>query len=177
MAATCDVKEINGVPAGVYTTITNSRLCSDDVYNPATSYPVAIPAAGTNYSFWKSLCLEFTGVYTQVTNVTVYTGGTLGWGLGCVVYVGDETLGAGAYEQATGTVGTTGDEMVATHGGITAKTDLFTYTSLSKKSVDVGPITGSGSRSNHIVVQGDVDSTATQGVKPADTITFTYDEV
>lgn len=175
MAATASVQEGNEASVS-WTTITAGKFCTSDNNNPGDSYPIPIPTAGTKRSYWKSHCLYFTGTYTEISNIRIHTDGG-GFGTGITCYVGDETLAAGSYEQATGTEGDTGDEIVASHSGITAKTDLFSYTSASKKTVDTGSYTGTGDRSKHVVLQLDVASTATAGDLAQEQIVWSYDEV
>jgi len=175
MTATCDVVECNGASPGTWTVVTSVRFCTADTYNPGLSYPIPIVSGQTKRSYWKSICLSFGGTYTQITNVCIYTDGS-DFGTGITTYIGDETLPANSYQQATGVQGDTGDEMVATHSGITSKTAFFTYTSTNKKLVDAGPITGTA-KSKHVVLQMDVSDTATPGVKGPETITWTYDEI
>ena len=176
MAATASVEEANGATP-TWTTITSARFCSADSYNPGTSYPIRVPSSGTNYSYWKTWRLKFTGTYTQITNVKIYTDGSSGYGTGVTTYIGDETLDSSAYEQATGTQGTTGDELVANHSGITAKTDFFTYTSSNMKTVDTSTITGDPAYSKLIIVQQAIASTASSGVTSSETFTWQYDEI
>ncbi|MBA7636229.1 hypothetical protein ES703_43845 [subsurface metagenome] len=175
MAASADVQECNGEAPGVWTTVTAAKFCTKDMHNPGTTYPIPIQAAATNYSFWKSHCLLFGGEFTEITNIKIYTDG-VGFGTGITVNVGDETLAAASYVQATGTDGDTGTEMVTGHSGITAKTDFFTYTSEAAKDVDAGPISEAG-KSKHVVLQMDVIDTATPGELDTEEITWQYDEV
>jgi len=173
MAAEVSVQEGNGSPV-TWTTITNARFCTADTYNPGTSYKIPIPASGTNYSYWKSHCLAISGTYTEITNVKWYTDGT-GFGQGVEVYVCPSGLTEEQYAQATGTEGQTGDEMVANHPNVLAASGAFTYTAANPLLVDSGPISGTA-RTNHIVLQMAVDSTASPGQLPAETFTFVYDE-
>jgi len=175
MAATVDVEECNGVPAGVWSIVTAAKFCTDDVYNPGTTNPIPIPAAGTKRSFWKSHCLNFGGTFTEITNVKIYTDEG-GFGTGITTNIGNETIAEASYVEATGSVGDDGDEMVASHGGITGKVDLFGYGSAAPKDVDAGPISAPG-RCKHVVLQMDVADTASPGELSPETITWQYDEV
>ena len=168
----------------------NMRFKTADNATIDTLNPIPIPAAGTNRSFWKQIYIEVTGgTFTQIDNVKFYTDGT-GFGTGITTYVGDElpTHNSGSdagYEVATGTVGTTGDELVANHGGITGKTDAFSYTSGSPKSPgnsltisETGNIiNATGESTNYWVFQMDVGTTASPGDLPDETWTFQYDEI
>jgi len=172
MAAVVDVQEGNGA-AVTWNLVTAARFCTADDPAPAATNPIPIPAAGTNRSYWKSHAIAFSGAFTNVTNVKIYTDG-VGFGSGCIEYIGVETLTLAQYAQATGTPGTTGNEMVASHANIASKQLLFAFTSTSPKTVDAGPITSG--RCKHVVTQLDVDPTAAAGTKTAETITWRYDE-
>lgn len=173
MAATATVEELNGAPTGDPNTVTNVRFCTTDAYNPVATYPIPIPDSGTNYSYWKTLRLKFTGSYTQVTNVLIYSDGT-GFGTGITTNIGDEV--GQTYEQATGTPGATGDIMTD-HTSITGVTDLMTYVSTAAKTVDDTTLSGDPDYAKEIVLQMVVIDTATAGTLAAETITWQYDEI
>lgn len=148
--------------------------------------PIPIPTSGTNRSFWKSVYMEVTGgSFTQIDNVKFYTDGS-GFGTGITTNVGDElpTKNSGSnagYEVATGVVGTSGDELVADHSVITAKTSAFTFTSGSPKTVSIsesgGLIDATGESTNYLVFQMDVGTSATAGNLADETFTYQYDEI
>ena len=181
MAATVDVREGNGA-GPTWTVVTAAKFCTDDDYNPGSNNPIPIPAAGTNYSYWKSHELYLSGTYTSISNIKIYTDGALGWGAGvtCQIAVktGDYGVPPASYDQASGTPGDTGDEVVATHTwGFTGKTDLFTFTSGAPCDVDAGPYSTPPEQTDHVVLQLDVTTTATPGEKTPETIWWRYDEV
>ncbi len=157
---------------------------ADDAVIDANN-PIPIPAGADNRSFWKHIFLQATGgTFTQIDNVQFYTDGT-GFGTGITVNVGNETPtknsgSTAGYDQATGTVGTTGNELT-THVNITAKTDAFTFTSGSPKAVSISEagaiINLSGETTNYIVCQMDVANTASPGDLADETWTFQYDEI
>lgn len=176
MAATVDVRELNGA-GPTPSVVTAAKFCTDDDDSPGTSNPIPIVTGQTKYSYWKSHELYFSGSFTSITNILIYCDGTM-FEAGLVTSIGDETLTSGNYVQATGTPGDTGDEVVANHGGISAKTNLNTYVIGSKKTVDAGPITDADTSSKHVVLQVDVDGdAASPGEKGPETITWQYDEV
>ena len=81
-------------------------------------------------------------------------------------------------------MGSAGDSMVATHTGISAQTDVFTYTSATPLSITIsesGSILGTaaGSSSNYMVFQMFVGSQTSSRGGPLATETFTiqYDEI
>jgi len=164
----------------------NIRFKTNDNATIDTNDPIPIPVSGTNRSYWKSIYLKITGgSFTQVDNVKFYTDGG-GFGTGITTYVGDElptksSISNAGYYVATGTAGTTGTEMVAGHPTITAKTDAFTYTSGSPKTVSISEagnvLNGSGETTNYLVFQVDVGTTASAGDLSDETWTYQYDEI
>ena len=190
MVATADVQEANGAGPTI-TTITNGRYCTDDVYNPGTDNPIVIPAAAFNYSFWKSHCLTFTGTYTKINNIRLYSDGTITWTWGTSGELrigardaGDYGCPPGSYDQATGTVGTTGDDLETNHtyySGQTNKSDPITdFTSGSPCDIDTGnDYTSPPDSSYYAVTQVKLD-TAGNGAQPGqqgtETLTWLYDE-
>jgi len=168
-----------GPPTLRFKTNDNATIDSND--------PVPIPAAGTNYSYWKQVYLYCdTAPDTQVDNVKFYTDGS-DFGTGITLNVGDEfptknNASDAGYEVATGTSGTTGDEVTANHAGVTGVTDAFTFTSGSPLSgptisEDGSIINAIGETTNYLVFQLAVTSTATPGNKSNETLTFQYDEI
>ncbi len=148
--------------------------------------PIPIPVAGTNFSFWKHLYLRVTGgTFTQIDNVKFFTDGT-NFGTGIVTSVGDQnpinnSLSQASYILAVGTVGTTGTEMIVGHSGITSKTDAFTFTSGSPRTVTIsevgGIINATGERTDYNVFQMAVDNTAGPGDLVDETWTYQFDEI
>lgn len=149
--------------------------------------PIPIPAAGTNYSYWKHIYLKCdTAPDTQVDNIKFYTDGA-GFGTGITLNVGlqfptKNNASSAGYEVATGTPGTTGDEFVAAHASISSSADAFTYTSGSPLSgptisEDGNIINSINETTNYLVLQMAVINTATPGNKTNETLTFQYDEI
>lgn len=163
----------------------NIRFKTADDSTIDANNPIPIPASGTKRSFWKHIFLKATaGPFTQIDNVKFFTDGT-GFGTGITVFVGDETpiktsVSTAGYDQATGMVGDDGDELT-THTNITAKTDAFTFTSGTPKSVTIGEagaiIDAVNETTNYVIGQMDVASTAGPGDLPNETWTFQYDEI
>ncbi len=157
---------------------------ADDAVIDANN-PIPIPAGADNRSFWKHIFLQATGgTFTQIDNVQFYTDGT-GFGTGITVQIGNETPtknsgSTAGYDQATGTVGTTGDELT-THANVSGKVDAFGFTSGTPKAVSISEsgaiIDTSGETTNYIVVQMDVANTASPGDLADETWTFQYDEI
>ena len=168
-----------GPPAIRWKTNDNATIDSVD--------PVPVPAAGTNYSYWKHIYLKCdTAPDTQVDNIKFYTDGT-GYGTGITLNVGLQfpTKNSGSssgYEVASGTSGTSGDEIVAGHGGITTVASAFDYTSGSPLSgptisEDSSIINAINETTNYLVFQAAVGTTATPGNKTNETLNFQFDEI
>lgn len=174
MPATASIRELNG-PVPAATVITAARFRTDDDPLVDADNPIVVPGVGTNRSFWKSHELRFGGSFANITNVRLFTDG--GAFPGVTLFAGDQVLAPAAYQQASGVVGDTGDEMVATHAGILAKTDVFTFLAAASKLVDAGPIVGPPVSSNHVVLQMDVPATATPQDLPDETLTWQFDEI
>jgi hypothetical protein len=167
MAATMSIQELNGASTGTPNTVTNVRFCTDDDYNPGTSYPMVKPAADSNYSYKKTIYLNAdTSPSSIINNVKIYSDGSLAW-TGVTVGVKASTT----YAQATGTQGTTGATLADT-------TDLFTYTSTTPLSL-TGSISNpsTGKVSQIVELQAVVSTSAVAGALATETITFQYDEV
>ena len=168
-----------GPPTLRFKTNDNATIDSND--------PVPIPSSGTNYSYWKQVYLFCdTAPDTQVDNVKFYTDGS-GFGTGITLNVGDQfptknSASNAGYEVATGTSGTTGDEVTAEHADISSVTSAFSYTSGSPLSgptisEDSSIIDAVSETTNYLVFQLAVTSSASPGNKSNETLTFQYDEI
>ena len=160
----------------------NVRFKTADNATIDTNDPVPIPAAGTNYSYWKHMYLYCdTAPDTQVDNVQFYTDGTCSWGTGVTLQMGWEcpTKNSGSdsgYEVADEAV-----TMVSNHTEITSQTDAFNFTSGSTKAISISEassvIDAIGETTDYSILQGNVASTAGPGDKDNETLTFQYDEI
>jgi hypothetical protein len=143
--------------------------------------PMPIPASGTEYSRWKQIYLYCdTAPDTQVDNVRFFTDGG-GFGTGITVNVADQfpVKNSGA---DTGYDVSDANEVMTTHTDITSSTDAFTFTSgspLSGPSIsEAGNIIDAiGETTNYLVLQMEVESTASPGNLADETFTFRYDEI
>ncbi len=179
MAATVVIKRWSGAAGSpTKTTISGGsiRFCTADNINPGTDYPIPIPAAGTKYSYWIATRLSATtSPSVIINNIKWYTDGA-GYGVGKALKVQTAT----AYTQATGTEGDSGTILNATNypslAGATV--DAFTKTSASPLAV-AGSISNptTGDFGDFVVLQLEVDSTASQGILAAETFTWRYDEI
>lgn len=168
-----------GPPAIRFKTNDNNTIDSVD--------PVPVPSSGTNYSYWKSIYLKCdTAPDTQVDNIKFYTDGS-GFGTGITLNVGlqfptKNSASNAGYEVAGGTSGTTGEEVIANHGGITSVGDAFSYTSGSPLSgptisEDSSIINAIGETTDYLILQAAVGTTAIPGNKTNETLTFQFDEI
>jgi hypothetical protein len=192
MPTEATIKEANGATP-TWTAITNARFCVADVAVPGLNYPVPIPTSGFRYSFWKTLCLEFSGIGTYVGNIRFFTDGDVGWnvGIGGRMTVGskdsgDSGLPIESYAQATGEEGTSGNYMGDSQNGHpTYKGAGYTIKNAedcivgSPLVVDSTQITEDG-KSKAIVLQVKVDTLANgaiQGAQVSETLYLRYDEI
>lgn len=172
----------------------NSRYMTQDSYSlNDTTYPIPIPASAIfYYSFWRHTYLKITAwASTKINNIKWWTDGTIVWtlGTGGMVQVGNRDAGDKGcpmdteYDVATGTIGTTGDDIAdagAGHGyynGQTTKVvNATTFNSGAKMTCDSTDHTGTG-KCKAVVSQVKVYQDATQGVQATETFTFSYDEI
>jgi hypothetical protein len=200
MVATVTVQEVTGASGSKsYTSISNRvRLFTKDQatnqVTPQTDYPVPIPAAGFNYSYWKHVCLDIAGSGFTITNIRHYADAPpIGWnfGSGGELRRGNRDSGdhgvplATDYEQATGTEGTTGydigdgsDGHDYFKGETTPTADVASDTSGSPATIDSTSHT-SAEKSKAVCLQVKVDTAANgavQGTQTAETLTWKYDE-
>ncbi len=190
MAATVAVEYWNGGSAGspTKTSASTFRFRSDD--SPATidnTNPLVIPSSGQNYSYWAHIALAISGTFTQVDNIRAYSDGTIGWTLGTTGQVrrgnrdsGDNGTPEASYDVASGTSGTTGDDLETAHSYYSAQTtkssNFASDTSASPVTVDTTAHTSAAS-SKALVLQVKVDNDATLGSQASETFTFLYDEI
>ena len=175
MAATIIINRAYGAtPSTTAITSSLTRLSTSDSENPGTNNPIPVPSAGTNYSFWVSTRLECTVAPAgTVDNLRWHPVLPNNFGTG-VTAKGNT---AATYDQASGTVGTTGDLLNTTnHTGLDGATsDIWTWTEASPKTV-----TGSTSTvqefGSYMVWQLEVASTASPGTITAQTARWRYDE-
>ncbi len=140
-----------------------------------------IPAAGTIYTYWKSIylyCDDADG--HTLDNFRFYTDGANGLGTGCDIYVGLQFPTKNSGSDAGYEVANNANELVAEHGGITTSASIFDYTSGAALTVSCSEtdneINDTGETTNYIILQGRVASTASPGDCPNETLTIAYDE-
>ena len=178
MAATIIINRATGVgPTLTAITSGNSRLSTSDAPTPGTSDPIPIPGAGTNFSFWMSTRLQCTVAPTgTVDNLRWYPDASNDFGTAVTLEVGT----AAAYAQATGTQGTTGNELTsANYTGLApadpAADNAFTYNVGSPLAVTGSTIT-TEEFGHYVALQMSVGNTAGPGTVSTETMTWKYDE-
>jgi hypothetical protein len=203
MVATVHIYEMTGGTDGnpdynqVDTGLGTVRLFSDDVATNEstlqTTNPIVIPSSGFNYSFWKHVCLGLSGTYTNITNIRHYgTGSNPAWNFGTGGQLrrgnrdsGDQGCPQASYDVASGTAGTTGDELGANHSYYSAQTTKTkaigsgSDTSASPMVVDNTTTYTGTIYTKAVVLQAKVDTAANgaiQGTQTAYTLTWAYDE-
>ncbi len=173
-------------------TASSPRMHSKDIVVADNTFPIPIPAAGFNFSYWMNLALTITNIQdaTVLNNHKVYMDGACGWALGTSGELdigqrdsGDNGCPDGDYDQATGTEGTTGYDLADdTNGHAYYKAQapeeaaLDSFTSGAPCTIDTQDLSAAGSF-DHIVIQAKVDTDAVRGAQAAETITFQYDEI
>lgn len=193
MALTFSIQEING-PAGskTYTTVTEVRFGTKDQVDPIQAgtlndfYPIPIPSSGLNYSFWKSICGDLSGTFTDFRNLRVYfTDPAWNLGTGGAKIIGNRDTGDigcpdANYQQASGTDGQSGDAIDdATNGhayynGQTTPTKNWAdWTSSAPGTVDSNPYTSPG-KTQHVVLQVSVGPGADGSLQTGGQMTFRY---
>lgn len=144
-----------------------------------SSNPVRIPASGTNYSYWVTTRLiAYTLPSGTINAIKWYTDGGNNFGTGVTATVAQ----AQSYVQATGTSGTSGNQLTtAAHtGSISTPVDPFaSYGGVASALSITGSITyggATGQFGNYVVYQLAVASTASPGATNQETFTWLYDE-
>lgn len=176
MTATVAINEWNGTGAGVKTDKTSGTIRFKNAGNAVVDLndPLVVPASGQQYSFEKWLRLGITGgTFTQITNVRAYTDGANGFGTGIKLWgesrpAYDGTNGPQKPSEAS-------DPPVGDSG--LAMADAFAWTQAAPLSLGAGPFTAVGDIGDFLLLVLEVEATATQGVLPAETLTFAYDEI
>lgn len=162
MAATVTILEKNGA-GGTTTDKTGGtvRLKKADNSTVDLNNPLVKPASGSDWSFEKWLRLNFAGTYTQASNLKAYTDGSSGLGTGINLWA-----------KAVASYATP-----AQASSSTGYANAFTYTSGAPLSLGAGPFTGTGEKGDHLVLVCEVQSTASGGLTPSETLTLAWDEI
>jgi hypothetical protein len=187
MVATYEVQRITGSAGSpTRTTVTTVRLRTDDANTADITNPCLIDSV-LRRSFWASICLNLGGSFTQISNIRHYSNGDINWTFGTNGKLkrgnrdsGDHGVPDASYQQATGTIGLTGDDLESSHAFYSSQTvksaNVNNDTSSSPALIDSTLYTTPG-RTKHIVLQVEVDTNGSSGVMSAKTLTFVVDEI
>ena len=205
IVATVNIEIWKGGSAGVPGTETNVdalgppnvRFHTSDAPDAIdTTNPIPIPTSGQNNSFWVHVAVQFGGTFTQLSNFRHYSDGAIGWTFGTIPTTprvpqlargkrdtGDNGCPKANYAVATGTVGTTGDDMAGDTLGhsfyrlqATETVNINSDTSGAPATIDTTTYTVAGD-TKAIVMQVNVGTDATQGDQGNETLTWLYDEI
>lgn len=163
MAATVQIVEKNGA-GGTTTDKTSGTVRFKNADNSTVDLlnPMVKPPTGSDFSFEKWLRLNVTGgSYSQITNVRAYMDGANGFGTGVLLWA----KAVASYATPAEATATTG------------YTNAFTYTSGSPLTLGAGPFTSTGEKADHLVMMMEVQSTASGGLTPSETLTIAWDEI
>jgi len=168
MSANIELHEMTALAAGSDKTSGTVRFKNADNSTVDTADPLVVPAAGVDYSYTKQLraYMEAPPV-SSVSNLQWYTDGANGFGTGISVNAKNAGITWAANVQTL----------------LAGTADLFSYTSgspLDGDGTDTGPFLPGDDDSyigDLIVLQMAVSSLATNGIKPAESLTLSFDEV
>jgi hypothetical protein len=192
MAATVTVEEMTGAgPTYTEVNVTNpSRYCTtDNVNSEVLANPCVIPAANFGYSYWKHHCLNLQGSFTRINNIRWYTDGACSWTYGANAdsgirvaqrSAGDHGVDTANYDEASGTPGTTGDNMFdASDGhaffksGVGATPEYMQNFGNLENAMTVDSTNHDATGySKAVVTQVWISTDATQGLQADETFTF-----
>lgn len=161
MAATITMRGCTGTNAGTQADITAITYRSNDSVVNDSNNPITIPSSGTNHSYEKWILWEVdVAPDNQCTNFKYWGPGTAP-GTGLTVFAGTT---------ATGVTPVNTDSTVAT-------TQQDTNYSSSGSSLAIsGTLAAIDDETDYLVLQLDVESTATQGDMTQQTYYYSYDE-
>lgn len=168
MAATIEIQENSALATGTDKTSSTVRFKDADNATVDTLNPLVIPAAGSIYSYTKTLrpYMEDAPV-TSVSNLRWYTDGANTFGTGVTVQAKNSGVTFNAHYKTV----------------MAGGADLFTYTSaapLDGDATDTGPFVPADVDTHIgdiVEMQMIIASTASQGTLVAETLTLAYDEV
>jgi hypothetical protein len=178
MAATVTIRRwtgASGSPTKTDITSINTRANAEDAHSTAgTTNSILIPTSGTNYSYWVATRLSVDAISAgTVDNIKWYADGSNNFGTG-ITCKGNS---ASTYVRATGTAGTSGDQLTTSAYSTLASSpgNVFAYTSGSPLSIS-GTTTSTGDLGDLFVYQIEVADTAASGATASETFTWKYDD-
>lgn len=182
MAATVVINEWTS--PGTITDKTSATIRFKNANNATVDLndPLIVPGAGQEYSFEKYIRLQITdaGGFTQISNLRAYSDGANGFGTGVKAWYAltgvfdTPVVPAEGVDPPQSSAAGSPQENMADFFGLTsgAPADM--------DAINTGPFTD-GSPAEHIgdflVLVMEVETTASNGVTPTETLTFAYDEI
>lgn len=163
MPATVQLVEKNGA-GGTTTDKTSGNIRFKKADNATVDLlnPLVKPPSGSDWSFEKWLRLLVTGgSYSQMTNIGAFSDGANGMGTGINLWA-RAVASYATPAQATSSTG---------------YTNFFTFVTGSRLSLGAGPFTGTGEKGDHLVMVCEVQSTASGGLTPSETLSIGWDEI
>lgn len=177
MPATVEISELNG--AGQTRTNKTSGTIRFKRADDATvdlNNPLIVPTAATEYSYqkWNRLYISG-GTYTQIDNLRAYTDGTNSYGANIKLW----WKSASTY--ATPIIPSTAQD--PPQHSASPMVNAFTYivgSPLDMDDLNTGPFDNTGVPKhvgNYLIQVLEIEVGATQGVKAAEPISFSFDEL
>jgi hypothetical protein len=183
MAATVIINEKNGAgETNTDKTTGTVRFKNADNATVDLNDPLVVPGAGQEYSFEKVLRLEVTdeGGMTQIDNLRAYSDGSNDFGTGIKVWYAvtgvyiQPVIPDEAFDPPQSPAAGSPKEDMA---------DFFATTSgapIDMDAINTGPFTNTSPTEeigDYLFLVMEVETTASQGVLTAETLTFAYDEI
>ncbi len=159
----------------------NVRFSTADNAEVNLLNPIEIPTvASTVYSRWKSLYLQcLTAPDNAVDTLLFFTDGTV-YGSGVDVFIANDTLVKSSTSSTGYQISDLSNEPMTDRGDITGETNISSFTDLAAKTIGISEtgnlINAIGETSNYLVLQMQVDETASPGTLSTETLTIQYDE-
>ncbi len=177
MAATVKIYEKNTVSeTATDKTSGTVRFRKTDSATVDLNNPLVVPSANTEYSVEKWLRMNIaSGTFTQITNLRAYTDGSNGYGTGIKLW----WLPLGTFTTPVIPVVTNDPPLHSS----TPFVDGFSYVSgapLNLSAINTGPYDSTGlpkDIGDYLIAVLEAEITATQGIKAAEVITFSWDEI
>lgn len=177
MAATVLIRELNGAgPTFTDKTSGTIRFKNADDSNVNNSNPLVVPTAQTEYSFRKVLRLNVAGTFTEISNLRSYGDGANNFGTGRKLWYAF----TGSYTQPA--IPSEANDPPQ-FPGATPMADFFALTSGSPGDMDAtntGPFDATGlpkDIGDYLNLVAELETTASQGIWPGETLTAAWDEI
>ncbi len=186
MAATVNIYELNGASPGAETSKTGGtvRFKNADDAVVDLNDPLIVPGAGQEYSYekWLRARIDDAGGFTQIDNLRAYSDGNNDFGTGVKAwYAVDGTYQAPVIPDESQDPPMFNGPGTGSPGDVMA--DLFGATSgapIDMDAINTGPFTDGSPMEwigDFLVLVMEVETTASNGVLTAETLTFAYDEI